>query len=127
MADLRAMIAKLRELDGMVERAAPEIAKAVERELGAQVAAGLGPDGKPLRPTKDGRQPLQNAARAIRVRAVGTVIVAKVEGHHALHHLGRARGGIRRPLIPTETTTEPVAKAIEKTLTAEFRKTMGAR
>jgi hypothetical protein len=126
-AALAAQIAKLRELGGMVERAAPAVAVAVEREIGAQVAAGLGPDGKPLQRTQDGRQPLVGAARAIRVRALGTVIVAKVEGYHALHHMGRARGGVRRPLIPTETTTAPVARAIERTVTAEFKKTMGAR
>lgn len=127
MGDLAPMIAKLRALGTMLPDAAPEIAQAVERELGAQVASGLGPDGTPLRPTKDGRQPLVNAARAIRVRAIGTVIVTKVEGHHALHHLGRARGGVRRPLIPTEGTPAPVARAIKKTLDARFAQTTGGR
>lgn len=125
-AKLDAQIKKLRELGGMVDRAAPAIAKAVEGELRANVAAGVGPDGEPLTRTKDGRQPLERAGRAITVRALGTVILAKVSGHHALHHLGRARGGVRRPLIPTAKIPDPVTKAITKTLTAEFRKTMGA-
>lgn len=124
-AALKAQIARLRTLGTMVQRAAPGVAQALEREIVAQVAAGLGPDGKPLVRTQDGRQPLQGAARALRVRAVGTVIVARLEGHHALHHRGTVRGGVRRPVLPTDAASESVARAIQKTLAREFGLLMG--
>lgn len=125
---LDAHIARIRELSKLGERSAPTVAKALERELGAQIAAGADPNGKPLQPTKEGKTPLRGAARAIRVRAVGSVVLATLEGHHALHHQGRARGGVRRQILPTSGAIPPtVERAIGTAITAEFKATMGGR
>lgn len=124
-AALDAHIARIKQLPGMVERVAPAVGTALERELRANIARGVGPDGTPLQPTKAGEQPLKNAAQALRVRAIGTSVVAVLEGPEALHHRGRARGGVRRPILPTKTIPDPVVKAIDEVVTADFKKTMG--
>lgn len=129
MADHRALdahIARIRELAKLGERSAPTVAKALERELAAQIDAGTGPDGKPWPKTQAGTAPLRGAAKAVRVRAVGTVALAVVEGHHALHHQGRARGGVRRQILPTGgAIPQTVERAVKTAVTAEFRATMG--
>lgn len=124
MAKLDAQIRKLRELGTLVKDSAPEVAKAVDGELRAQIARGVGPDGAPLEPTKDGRQPLKNAGKALRVRAIGTVVLSTLSGPAALHNSGRARGGVRRQILPSGKIPEPVTKAITKIVTDRFRKTM---
>lgn len=126
-AALERHIRRLRELDKLGERAAPAVAKALERELVANVRAGVGPDGTPWPATEDGHKPLQGASKALSVRAVGTVVVARLTGIHARHHLGAVRGGVRRPILPTKTIPEPVTKAIASVLEDEFKRTMGVR
>lgn len=123
---LRAQIARLRKLEGLTKDVAPKVARAVERELRAQIAAGKGPDGKPWKPRQDGGQPLRNAASALSVRAVGDVIVVRLDGVEARHHLGAVRGGVRRQIIPTGSMPDAVSRAIEQVVTREFRAVMGA-
>jgi hypothetical protein len=124
-ATLDGWIRRVRELGTLTKDVAPEIAVAVHSELSTQIARGVGPDGRKLEPTKDGKQPLRNAAKALRTRAIGTRVVAVLEGPEALHHLGRAKGGVRRPILPTSKIPDPMSRAIAKTITARFRKTMG--
>jgi hypothetical protein len=118
-------IARIRSLPGLAERAAPAIARATQNELARTIAAGTTPDGVPWKKTQAGERPLQNAAREVRVSAQGSVVVTSIEGHLALHHLGRAKGGVRRQVIPTKAIPDPVTRAIETALTGEFRATMG--
>lgn len=122
---LDAHIARIRQLEQLGARAAPEVAQAVEREIGTQIVAGTGPDGKAWPKTQAGTAPLRGAARALRVRAISSVVVATIEGHHALHHQGRARGGVRRQILPTKGIPQTVERAITKVVTGEFRRTMG--
>lgn len=126
-AALDAHIARIRQLGELAKNAAPQVASALEREIGAQVAAGADPTGKAWPKTQAGTAPLRGAAKAVRVRAIGSVVVETVEGHHALHHQGRARGGVRRQILPTSGIPAPVERAITKVVTGEFRRTMGAR
>lgn len=125
-AALRAQIARLRKLSGLTKDVAPKVARAVERELRAQIAAGKGPDGKPWKRRQDGGQPLRNAAAALSVRAVGDVIVVRLDGVEARHHLGAVRGGVRRQIIPTGSMPDALTRAIEEVVTREFRSIMGA-
>lgn len=126
ISKLEAHIARIKQLPGLVGRIAPAVGRALEGELASQIARGVGPDGTPWPRTKTGEQPLQHAARALRVRSVGTTVVASLEGHHARHHLGAVKGGVRRPILPTAKIPDPVTKAIATVVTAEFKKTMGA-
>lgn len=123
--DLDAHIARIRQLSNLAAKSAPQVAKELDAELRSQIAAGKGPDGKAWKPTKAGTPPLRNAHETLRVRALGTVILASLEGRHALHDRGWVRGGIRRQILPSAGVPQPVAKAVEKAVTAEFRRTMG--
>lgn len=122
---LRAQIAKLQELGNITTTATPTVAKAVKDEVVKQVNQGLGPDGKPWKETKAGTPPLQGAGRAVKVSAVGTVILLRLDGRHARHHLGAVKGGVKREQIPTGKIPDPVTRAITKVLTGEFRQIMG--
>ena len=130
--DMDAMIAKLGALPGMVGRAAPAVAEAFDAELQRNIAAGVGPDGTPWRATKDGREPLVNAGDALSVKAVGNVVLARLDGIEARHHLGAIRGSsksnwLARPILPNAKIPKPVTTAIAAVLEGEFKKTMGAR
>lgn len=131
MANGRALldehIRRIRQLPELVDRAAPDIAKAVERELQAQIRRGETPSGRSWKPRADGGAALFNAGKALTVRAVGKVIVARLTGPEARHHLGAVRGGIRRQILPTRTIPADMADGIRETLAREFRKTMGVR
>lgn len=121
---LRGMIAKLKQLKKLPEQAAPSVAVALDSEIKRNIAAGVGPDGTPWPKTKDGRQPLVNAGRALKVTAIGSVVVARLDGHHARHHLGAVKGKVKRPILPSKKVPAPVAKAITRVVTAEFAKVM---
>jgi hypothetical protein len=73
----------------------------------------LSPDGTPWQKTKAGEQPLQNAAKALTVVAVGNTVVATLRGPEALHHLGAVKGHIRRQILPTRAIPDSAVKALE--------------
>ena len=138
-AGLRDHIARIRTLGTqLAENVAPPTAVALKRQIDASIAAGVSPDGTPLRPTQDGRVPLRNAAQAARVRAVGTTVIARVKGAptkgglgvEERHHLGAVRGGkggrLRRPLLPTDEIPDEVVVAIGEIVEAEADAIMGA-
>lgn len=113
--------------DELVTRAAPDIAKELEAEIRKNVAAAQGPDGTPWKPTESGAAPLKNAAEHVTVRALGSVILAKVTGVEARHHKGQVKGGTRRPIIPVRSIPEPLTKAIKRVLGEKFQDVMGGR
>lgn len=126
-AALDAQIKRLRSLPRALTRdAAPKIAKAVELEIRAQIARGVGPDGKPWKATEAGGRPLRHAAEHVTVVAVGDVIVVRVDGVEARHHLGAVKGGVKRPIIPTGALPDPIARAIGRVIAEQFRAHMGA-
>ena len=124
-AVLRAHIQRLRELEDLPTTVGPTVARAMKRELARQVARGVGPDGKPWPKTNDGEQPLQGAAKAASIRYLDGVVVVRLDGHHARHHLGAVRGKVRRPIIPTDRIPDPFTRAIQVVVTGEFRRVMG--
>lgn len=118
-------IRRLRELAGFGGRSAPLVARAVEAESRKASARGVGPDGKPWQLTKAGKKPLQNVVPV--VRAVDTAVVMRLEGHRARHHLGIAKGKIRREILPSERIPDQMVTAIDKVITDEFERIMGAK
>lgn len=126
---LRGMIARLRQLRQLPEQAAPKVAVALEGEIKKTIAKGTAPDGTPWPATKDGRQPLTSAGKALTVTAQGSVVVARLDGHIARHHLGAVRGKVKRQILPSAKLPAQVSKAITTVVTGEFRRTMsgGAR
>lgn len=112
---------KLKELDTFVPEAAWDCAEAWHDQLRAQISAGVDPDGKawPLR--KDtGERTLQHADDALRVAPVGTTLVARLTGPVARHHLGRARGGIPRVILPEKGLPKAAADAIVGAVVKRF-------
>lgn len=113
-AALDAQIQALRSLERTAEEIAPEVAKELEAQIQAQIAAGTDPEGNPWPPAKEGGSPpLRTAGKALRVVSLGSRVIATLTGHVALHHLGRARGGVRRVILPTRKLPQKAAEAIK--------------
>jgi hypothetical protein len=106
LTKLDARVAQLRELQRVARDELPrELGRVVERHVLEAVRAGRSPDGEPWPRREDGARALDEAADGIRVDVSrATVTVSITKRHLELHHLGRARGGIRRPLLPTTIT-----------------------
>lgn len=122
---LQAMLDKLRKLPELAKQAAPEVAHVVREELEKQISKGTTPDGKAWERTKDGRQPLTTAAKALSVTHVGTRILAVLRGHVARHHLGRARGGVERRILPSKELPKSWSENIRSALSREFQQIIG--
>lgn len=124
---LHDMKRRLRELGDIAEDVAPEVAEAVHDELTKQIRRGVGPDGRAWKLTRDGRQALRNADKALDVRAVGSVILTRLGGPEARHHLGAVRGKVRRPILPTRRIPNPMTRAIRRVVERKFEHVMGVR
>jgi hypothetical protein len=99
------MIARIRAIPKLAEECAPDAAAEVLRTIRETIAAGTDCDGNTWAPRReDGGRPLKNAARAVKVAPIGHRIFARVHGAEAKHHLGTARGGTIRGIIPTHLT-----------------------
>ena len=119
---LERMLTSLRDLPKIGERAAPEIARAIEGELRRTIAAGTTPEGIAWEKTAEGKTPLSNAAKALGVAVVKGVIYVQITGPEVRHHRGWARGGKRRPVIPTgDKVPPPMAAKVREILTRHFR------
>lgn len=112
--ELNQMIAQLRKLPELVESVLPEVAVECKTVIAENIAAQRGPDGTPWQPGARGQPVLQNAAAAITAQAIGNVVLITVSGVEAKHHLGRVRGRIKRPIIPSGRLPQPMAEAIAR-------------
>lgn len=114
-SELDRMIAKIRATPDLVSGVAREAAWEWERTLQEQIREGRGPDGEAwARRKEDQGQALQTAAKALVVVPVGTTLLARLKGHVARHHLGRARGGVTRAILPSKGIPKTAAEAIRK-------------
>lgn len=118
---LEAMIARIRSLPDLVREAAPDAADAVREDLERTIAAGTEPNGSAWKLREDGKKPLATAASSMFVAPIGNTVFVRLTGHVARHHLGRARGGIYRPVIPSSGIPVRMADAIKDVLTTHFR------
>jgi hypothetical protein len=125
--DLDAMIQKIKAVGLIPKEVAPQVADALRAEITKNIAAGVDPGGKPWKLTEKGEKPLKNAAASLDVKAVGTVVLAKLTGPVALHHLGAARGHIRRQVLPSSRLPQPMTQAIKAVLTKAFKAKTGAK
>lgn len=123
-AELDAMIARVRALPNLAERAAPAVAEAVRAELEHTISAGTSADGRPWERKEDGGKPLAGAAAALAVVPVGRSVIVKLRGPEARHHRGWVKGGKVRPIIPVDAIPPAMAQRIKAVLEGEFAKTM---
>lgn len=111
---LDALIARLNESKEIPTKAAPLVAAELDRLIRAQIAAGTAPDGTPWRLKKDGGKPLQNVT--VSVKALGTSVVARLDGPAVRHNFGIAKGGIKRQILPDRKLPQPIIEAIKTVL-----------
>lgn len=116
--EINAMIRRLRALPRVVEEALPEAAPELEKVIAGNIAAQRGPDGAAWPPPKDGdtKDVLRNAMKSVTVRAIGRVLLARVGGIEAKHHLGAVKGRVRRPILPSGKAPQPMIEALKRVI-----------
>lgn len=122
---MQGMIDKLRELGRATEDIAADIAPELRAEIEANISSARAPDGTPWKPTQAGSAPLRNAGAALGVAAVGTKVLAVVQGVEARHNYGTVRGKIARPILPTSKLPPSIIDLIIRVATKRFRLIMG--
>ncbi len=121
LSGLDALIAKLRRSRDFVRQAAPAAAAAMQDALRATAAAGTTPDGAAWEPRKkDGARALAKAASAITVRAVGTVLLAKLPFPYSMHDAGHGHAP-KRQILPSGSPPAAVLEAIKGALVAAWK------
>lgn len=122
-AALDAMIASLRRLSGLPERAAAEAAPLVEAAVRATAAAGTDSYGKAWPLKKDGARALPDAASSVIATAHGPVVQLKISGGYVLQ--GRLKGDSRRQILPDSGNLPPaVVGALQEGARRAFAKAM---
>jgi hypothetical protein len=119
-AELQGWIDKVNTLGVLPSEIAKDVAPALDAKIRENISAGVDPEGKPWPLTKTGQKPLTNAAAALSVRAISSVVQAKLEGHVALHHLGAARGNVRRQILPSSRLPQPMTEAVKEVAIKRF-------
>lgn len=94
------MIAAVRALDAVPERAAKIAADKLDAAVKATASSGASPDGKAWAPTKKGGRAMAKAASHIETRALGPVVRMTLSGPDVFHHFGKGDSEARRQVIP---------------------------
>lgn len=121
---LNKQIARLRKFNVMGAELAPAAAEELEKQLLANAAAQIGPDGTPWPATKDHSAPLRDVASHLTVVAVGSRVVARLTGWYVNQSTGWTRGNVARPIMPSRKMSQPMTKAIQIALSKRFKKLM---
>jgi hypothetical protein len=125
-AALAAFIDRVRALGKLPETAAKVAAPLVLEAAKETAAAGTDPDGTAWAPRKDGGRALVNAAEALSVETVGTVVVLRLTGPEVIHNYGNTRVP-RRRILPDGGAGIPanITKALIKGAQQAFARTTG--
>lgn len=94
------MVAKLRRLRTLGERAAAIAAPKLLAEVQRTAAAGTAPDGTPWAPLKRGGRALPSASGALSVRVAGHIVQLVLRGPYVLHNRGTGHAPKRQILPP---------------------------
>ncbi len=114
--ELNRMIAQLRGIPDLVEKILPEVADECHAVIADNIAAQVGPDGTRWPMSKNLEPVLVNAAQAVTASAIGNVILIRVTGPEARHHLGIAKGKVKREIIPTRKIPKPMVEAMQRVI-----------
>jgi Phage virion morphogenesis family len=119
---LDAIIRRVRSMGELASVAAPEVARELKASLDEQIAAGRAPDGTAWAPRKeDGGRALQNAAKAVKVRAEGRSILVILSGPEVFHHFGAGAAPVRQ-IIPSGAVPLKLGEAIRRGLVTGYRR-----
>jgi hypothetical protein len=125
-AALAAFIDRVRGLRTLGADAAKLAAPYVLEAARETAAAGTTPSGEAWAPKKSGGRALVNAADALSVENVGSVVVLKLTGPEVVHNYGNKRVPQRRILPAGGAGIPPnIAKALERAAKEAFDRTMG--
>lgn len=125
--DIDRMVAKCRAIGEIASTTAKIAAPLVAAAVKETVSGGADPtDGSAWKPKKDGGgKPLANAASAIAVKTLGSVIQLILTGHNVFHHYG-ARGGAlpKRRILPDSGAGIPkkLADILQAAAAKEFKR-----
>jgi phage gpG-like protein len=125
--ELQLWIDQANSLGVLPTEIAKEVAPTLDQKIRQNISAGVDPEGKPWQLTKEGKRPLTNAGAALTVRAISSVVQAKLTGHVALHHLGAAKGAPKRQILPSSKLPQPMTAAIRQVAVERFDKHMKGR
>lgn len=125
---LDAIIQKVRALGGLAAAAARSAAPMVEAQSKKTAAAGTDPNGKQWAPKKDGGAPLVNAADAVSVVAIGTVVQIRLGATSTGSAKAQAIQNTRRQIIPANGEGIPagILKALDEGANKAFREAVGS-
>lgn len=93
----------------MAQRMAPVI----EGELATAAGSNRSASGEAWAPTKDGKKALAGVMSAITVKAIDTVVLVTLTGHHVFHEFGTHRTP-RRSLLPHGGLPDRIGNLIRK-------------
>ena len=125
-AQLDRMVATLEGLGPkLVEETRPAIAKAMRAEVERTIQAQTDAYGEPWKPGEEGEPILESAASNLKTVIRGAKITLRLDGYHARHHRGYARGGVQRRILPTKgLMPAPMVAAVKRVLTKRFNEAM---
>lgn len=125
MSSLQEMQQAFAAMGALARDTAVRAAPLVETALRETARAGTDPLGKAWPPKLDGSAPLEHAAEAISVKAVGPIVRATLTGPTVWHHFGGGRNP-RRPVLPDPGTIPPsIETALRKAATLAFDAAVG--
>lgn len=125
---LEERIARIRAVPGVAVRVAPAVAVGVADVVREHAARGEDPYGRAWPPTAKGERPLRRAGDAVRASSSGPVAIVRVVGVEALHDQGRARGGVRRQILPSRSLPADGVAAVDAAVNADLARVLkGAR
>ena len=117
---LQAMIASMERLGSLVDDAMSDVTQAVLAEQRRTMAQGMSAYAEPWKLTQEGKRPLQHADKALKVMSVNRTVYITLLGPEARHHLGHARGKIKRGIIPERGLPSAMADSIRNVLQQHF-------
>jgi hypothetical protein len=125
-AALAEFIARVRRLGTLGADAAKIAAPYVLEAARETAAAGTTPSGEAWAPKKDGGRALVNAADALSVEAVGSVVVLTLTGPEVIHNRGTTKYP-KRQILPAGGAGIPanIGKALARAAKEAFDRTMG--
>lgn len=95
------LIKQLQASPQILRAALSDIGDALARQATITIDQQKTPYGEPWPLTKEGKPALIHASRWLTWRVRGSSVRLVIRGYMGLHDLGRARGHVRRSMLPT--------------------------
>lgn len=123
-AVLEDKIAQFRvKLADVTDECVDDVAKVIDSETKRTISAHTDAYGTPWTPKKSGEEFKFATPSDVVTGAIGRTIITRIKTRHVvLHHLGYAKGNVRRPVIPVGKIPPRMLARIKATVLEHFRK-----